>query len=303
MTGAHLGWRASALSDGELSSIELARAWAHYRTCGWCREQVDGQREIRAEMGKLSGPHIPPDVLIGLYATPRGAAQPASVHDRRAAGSADRRPHGRPERIRRARTVQVALVSTAAIVIGGLTSAYALGDAALPAPQVVAAARESAVLNASREAANSRHPAEHAYEETQAALRWMATAGWSVPETLPDGFHFTSYDYSTFEEASVSVVVATPTGSISLTLLHARIDPGYPGDLEARTIGGRTVYCQEVDGQLAGAMNSGGELLAFVSNTTEQDLATILANSPGPAKVTPSTRIARGLDSLWKRLS
>jgi hypothetical protein len=192
----------------------------------------------------------------------------------------------------------VALVTVGAIVVGGLSTAYAIGDSTRPAGQVVAAARQSAAVNAPREAANSRHPSDHAREETEAALAWMATAGWSVPETLPEGYHFTSFEYSTIEEEKLSVMIATPTGSISLTLLHARIDPSDLNGLTARVIGGRSVYCHEVDGQLSGAMNSGGELLAFVSNASEDDLAAVLANSPGPRAMTPAARIARGLSQM-----
>jgi hypothetical protein len=164
---------------------------------------------------------------------------------------------------------------------------------------VVTAARQSAALNAAQEAANSRHPAHHAREETDAALAWMASAGWSVPSSLPDGYYFTSFEYSTVEDESLQVMIATPTGSVSLTVIHdSRIDPAHIGDLEERVIGGWPVYCQEIEGQLAGAMDSGGELLVFVSNASEADLAAILANSPGPEPNTAAARITRGLRHL-----
>jgi hypothetical protein len=126
----------------------------------------------------------------------------------------------------------------------------------------------------------------------------MDHAGWSVPEQLPPGYFITRFEYRTFETESLSVSIATPSGSISLSLLHARIDPNDRGDLVERTIGGRRVYCVESDGQLAGAMNSGGELVAFVSHASLADLATVLANSPSEQPPGARARISRG----WNRL-
>jgi hypothetical protein len=231
-----------------------------------------------------------------LYATPRWAGAPAAVHARGEVTAASRRPPRRG--IRRTRILQAALVATGALVIGGLSTAYGIGGAALPAHEAVAEAREYALLYAPREAASSRSVSHHAEAESQAALEWMASAGWLVPESLPEGYVVTWFDISNTGEETLQAMVATPTGSITFTVRHSRIDPAEIGDLQARTIGRHTVYCQEVDGQLAGATNAGGEFLVFVSNATERELATVLQHAPAPRDLTATTRISRGLAAL-----
>jgi hypothetical protein len=303
MTQRHLGWRAGALGTGELTDDELARAWTHYRMCAWCREQVDGQREIRAELGKVSGPHIPPDVLSELYATPRWAAPPTAAPEPVPVGGGSHRP---PRR-RRTRSARRLAITTLGVVglftAAGLMSAFALGDRVLPAPEALRAARESAAVSAPREAVNSPHLADHAREETIAMLDWMASAGWSVPDSLPDGYYLSDFAHTASDEHALSVSIATPSGSVWLRLVHGRVDDGDLDGLSERLIGGRTVYCEDAGGQLAGVTNSGSELMAFVSNASDGDLAAVLANSPGPTTIAAGARIARGWGQIQAILS
>jgi hypothetical protein len=305
MRGSHLGWRASALSDGELTDEELARAWTHYRMCAWCREQVDGQREIRSHMGKASGPHIPPDVLTELYATPQFAGAVTAVAQPAGSGRASRRPPRRKARRGRSLVRGAAMASgvVGTLVAVVFTGAFVLGDPVLSASEAVAAARETAADGVLEPVPRSHLAPAYAEEESVAMLAWMAEAGWSVPHSLPHGYYLADFTYSRSDGESLATVVATPSGSISLALIHGRVDPSSLGSLTARQIGGRTVYCEEVDGHLTGVTDSGGELLAFVSDASEEELATVLDNSPDAKPIDASTRLARGWDQIRKLLT
>ncbi|MCW2762821.1 MAG: hypothetical protein JWR85_3022 [Marmoricola sp.] len=67
----HIGTKASALVDGQLSSAEEERAWSHVLTCPGCRRLVEHEGWVKRQLGSLAAPEAvdPPSRLIGsLYA-------------------------------------------------------------------------------------------------------------------------------------------------------------------------------------------------------------------------------------------
>jgi hypothetical protein len=50
----HLGDRVSALLDGQLSSVEEDRAWAHVHTCHQCRDVVEREGWVKTRLAGLS---------------------------------------------------------------------------------------------------------------------------------------------------------------------------------------------------------------------------------------------------------
>lgn len=89
--GAHLGDRASALLDGQLSPEDSERAWAHVHGCHACRDQVEREGWLKRRLagltydptagapeslkGSLLG--APGDVFFGFHAELHGHAAPA----------------------------------------------------------------------------------------------------------------------------------------------------------------------------------------------------------------------------------
>jgi anti-sigma factor RsiW len=73
----HIGTKASALVDGQLSPAEEERAWSHVLTCPGCRRLVEREGWTKRQLGSLSGPapDEPPAGLLGsLYAVDAWAA-------------------------------------------------------------------------------------------------------------------------------------------------------------------------------------------------------------------------------------
>jgi anti-sigma factor RsiW len=67
----HIGAKASALVDGQLSPTEEERAWSHVLTCPGCRRLVEHEGWVKRQLGSLSSPQEvdPPSQLLGsLYA-------------------------------------------------------------------------------------------------------------------------------------------------------------------------------------------------------------------------------------------
>ncbi len=67
----HIGPKASALVDGQLSPAEEERAWSHVLTCPGCRRLVEHEGWIKRSVGSLSAPEAidpPPQLLGSLYA-------------------------------------------------------------------------------------------------------------------------------------------------------------------------------------------------------------------------------------------
>ena len=104
----HIGAKASALVDGQLSPSEEERAWGHVLTCPGCRRLVEHEGWTKRQLGWLDAPGSPevdpsPQLLGSLYAVDAWAA-------------VDRIE----QRSRRRRT-------TAAVVGGGAVAASVLG--------------------------------------------------------------------------------------------------------------------------------------------------------------------------------
>lgn len=119
----HIGARAAALVDGQLSRSEEERAWSHVLSCPGCRRLVEHEGWTKRRLGSLTG--IP---AVGVDPSPRllgsllavdapGARQAQETRDAWAAVEAIE------ERSRRRRT--------AAVVGGGAVAASVLGLIAL----------------------------------------------------------------------------------------------------------------------------------------------------------------------------
>jgi len=62
----HLGSRVSALLDGQMSSEEAERAWAHVHVCHLCRDLVEHEGWVKTRLAGLSFGDTPtPDRLKG----------------------------------------------------------------------------------------------------------------------------------------------------------------------------------------------------------------------------------------------
>lgn len=75
--GGHIGAKASALVDGQLSRAEEERAWSHVLTCPGCRRLVEREGWVKRQLGSLAAPGAadPPSQLLGsLYAVDAWAA-------------------------------------------------------------------------------------------------------------------------------------------------------------------------------------------------------------------------------------
>jgi anti-sigma factor RsiW len=59
----HIGPKASALVDGQLSPEEEEQAWSHVLTCPGCRELVEREGWTKRTLGALSGSDEAPDGL------------------------------------------------------------------------------------------------------------------------------------------------------------------------------------------------------------------------------------------------
>lgn len=73
----HIGTKASALVDGQLSRAEEERAWSHVLTCPGCRRLVEHEGWVKRQLGSLSVPEAaspPPQLLGSLYAVDAWAA-------------------------------------------------------------------------------------------------------------------------------------------------------------------------------------------------------------------------------------
>lgn len=83
MTG-HLGYRVSALLDGQLPPEEAERAWAHVHSCHVCRDQVEREGWVKTQLAGWSFGSTPaPDELKGaLRGMPPGDVFLTLAHDR-----------------------------------------------------------------------------------------------------------------------------------------------------------------------------------------------------------------------------
>lgn len=82
----HIGTKASALVDGQLSSSEEERAWSHVLTCLGCRRLVEREGWVKRQLSSLSSPvgvEPPPQLLGSLYAVDAWAAVDEIEHQSR----------------------------------------------------------------------------------------------------------------------------------------------------------------------------------------------------------------------------
>lgn len=89
----HLGARVSALLDGQLSPRETEEAWAHVYACHPCRDLVEREGWVKAQLAGLSGATAPTSAELNaslLSVTPgeRYLADRGSVLGRRGVGVA-----------------------------------------------------------------------------------------------------------------------------------------------------------------------------------------------------------------------
>ena len=137
-----LGERAAALADGELGPDARDAALAHLVNCDSCRDDVAGQRRLKARLGELSEPLPPVGLFDRLSAMAESGApelslgsdewqgEPAATRHRvRLTSRGRRRPHlGRIDHVRPhgRRVVRYAMAGGVSVLALGV-SAFALG--------------------------------------------------------------------------------------------------------------------------------------------------------------------------------
>ncbi|MDX6200613.1 MAG: hypothetical protein QOF82_2354 [Frankiales bacterium] len=150
--GRCLGERAAALADGELGPDARDVALAHLVNCDGCRDEVAGQRRLKARLGELAEP-LPPAGLVerlsamGTLGAPELSLGPDEWHggtrhrvrlpsrSRRRPGRFDPVDHARPLGRRGVRYAMAGGVSVLALGV----SAFALGGGGQSSPTVVPA--------------------------------------------------------------------------------------------------------------------------------------------------------------------
>jgi len=91
LLGGHLGARASALLDGQLSPEESQRAWEHLADCRSCQEEIERERWIKGRVAGLGydrSTAAPPTLKGELLGAPTSPATCLAAHPRRALGLA-----------------------------------------------------------------------------------------------------------------------------------------------------------------------------------------------------------------------
>jgi hypothetical protein len=147
-----LGERAAALADGELGANARDAALAHLVHCDGCRDDVAGQRRLKARLAELAEPPLPPGLLERLTATSAVSSkelgllsdQPVPVHRHRVhLPMKSRRRPGRFGRVHHERPYGRSRRSVRYVIGGGVSvlalgvSAFALGGGGQSAPTVV----------------------------------------------------------------------------------------------------------------------------------------------------------------------
>jgi anti-sigma factor RsiW len=77
----HLGSRASALLDGQLSPEETERAWEHVHACHACRDLVEREGWVKTRLAGLSFDVAAPRTPSGLKGALLGATVPGPPGD------------------------------------------------------------------------------------------------------------------------------------------------------------------------------------------------------------------------------
>jgi anti-sigma factor RsiW len=88
----HLGSRASALLDGQLSPEETERAWEHVQACHACRDLVEREGWVKTRLAGLSFDVAAPSTPVGLKGLLVFGVAPADAPtiDRRAPATINR---------------------------------------------------------------------------------------------------------------------------------------------------------------------------------------------------------------------
>lgn len=150
-----LGEQAAALTDGELGAQARDAALAHLVHCDDCRDEVAGQRRLKARLGELSDPVVPQDLLdrlsaMGTLGAPEPGLEPWS--GRPLATRHRVRLHGFSRRSRldpppHRRGVRYAITGGVSVIALGV-SAFAMGGGQ-SSPTVVPAVDSFSVEHAS----------------------------------------------------------------------------------------------------------------------------------------------------------
>ncbi len=148
-----LGDKAAALTDGELGADARDAALAHLVNCDHCRDDVAGQRRLKARLGELADPVMPPGLLERLTALGPYEAEllePVVLARHRVRLHVPRRPTPRdltrPSN-RTRRSVRYAIGGGVSVLALGV-SAFALGGGQ-PSPTLVPSVDSFTVEHAS----------------------------------------------------------------------------------------------------------------------------------------------------------
>jgi hypothetical protein len=152
--GRCLGDKAAALADGELGAEARDAALAHLVNCDGCRDDVAGQRRLKARLGELADP-VPPaglmDRLHAMGALSFESAPEVTVVRHRVRLHVPHRParrdHTRPSG-RSRRGVRYVIGGGVSVIALGV-SAFALGGGGQPSPTLVPSVDSFTVEHAS----------------------------------------------------------------------------------------------------------------------------------------------------------
>ena len=146
----HLGSRASALLDGQLSPEETERAWEHVHACHQCRDLVEREGWIKTRLTGLSFDVAAPATPTGLKASLIVGPTPGDSY---LAAAPDRR-----------RTTAIAAIGGGAVgaaVMGVLV--LGVGPASAPAPTIDRRAPVTSITDSPRTATPSQSVTRRAW--------------------------------------------------------------------------------------------------------------------------------------------
>jgi anti-sigma factor RsiW len=123
----HLGSRASALLDGQLSPEETERAWDHVHGCHACRDLVEREGWIKTRLTGLAFEVAAPSTPAGLKGSLMGAAAFAGP-------PGDAYLEATPDRRRTAGLAVIGGSAVGAAVMGVLV--LGVGPASAPSPTI-----------------------------------------------------------------------------------------------------------------------------------------------------------------------
>ena len=113
----HLGDRLSAFVDGELDHDARERVLVHLARCTDCLQAVDVERQTKARLTAATGPELPPALAARLTGIATTSVRSRPRHVVRVTG---------PRRSR-ARRKRRAAATSGAVLVGALSTAFAVG--------------------------------------------------------------------------------------------------------------------------------------------------------------------------------